>query len=63
MATNTTVTASTEPAVAVDEEARLIRQAQSGDREAFGELYLRHRPAVARYLRWGLGPTTEGTRA
>ncbi len=44
------------PAAAIpDEEARLIRRAQAGDREAFGELYLRHRASVLRYLRSRLG--------
>jgi RNA polymerase sigma-70 factor (ECF subfamily) len=50
MATNITLTASAEPTAAIpDHEAELIRRAQAGDREAFGVLYLRHRPSVFRF--------------
>jgi len=35
-----------EPVPEVPEEYLLIKQAQTGDRQAFGELVRRHRPGV-----------------
>ena len=45
-----------------DERAReraLVRRAQDGDRDAFGELYRTHLPAVARLVRFRLGAPDE----
>jgi RNA polymerase sigma-70 factor (ECF subfamily) len=39
------------PGPTADDERSLVERAQVGDREAFGELYRRHRPAVVGYLR------------
>jgi RNA polymerase sigma-70 factor, ECF subfamily len=50
-ATKVTVTAPAESAAMADDEIRLIRRAQAGDREAFGELYLRHRASVLSFVR------------
>jgi RNA polymerase sigma factor (sigma-70 family) len=38
------------PAAIADHETPLIRRAQAGDRDAFGELYERHRDHVRRFL-------------
>jgi RNA polymerase sigma-70 factor (ECF subfamily) len=40
-------------------ERALVRRAQDGDREAFGELYRTHLPAVARVVRFRLGAQDE----
>ncbi len=40
-------------------ERALVRRAQDGDREAFGELYRTHLPAVARLVRFRLGHEDE----
>ncbi len=40
-------------------ERALVRRAQDGDRDAFGELYRTHLPAVARLVRFRLGGPDE----
>jgi RNA polymerase sigma-70 factor (ECF subfamily) len=40
-------------------ERALVRRAQDGDRDAFGELYRIHLPAVARLVRFRLGGADE----
>lgn len=40
-------------------QARLVERAREGDREAFGELYRRHHPAVYRLVRFHLGDGAE----
>lgn len=44
---------------ASDEPHDWIERARSGDREAFGELYKRYRPAIFRLVRASLGPDAE----
>jgi RNA polymerase sigma-70 factor (ECF subfamily) len=39
-----------------DDEADLIRRAQAGDMEAFGDLFRLHQPAVLSFVRSRLGP-------
>ncbi|HZT10526.1 MAG TPA: hypothetical protein VFB09_05790, partial [Actinomycetota bacterium] len=38
-----------------EDERALVRRAQDGDRDAFGELYRTHLPAVSRLVRFRLG--------
>jgi RNA polymerase sigma-70 factor, ECF subfamily len=42
-----------------DPDRALVLRAQEGDRDALGELFLRHAPAVRRLLAATLGPTSE----
>src|SRR5213594_4413681 len=42
-----------------EHERALVRRAQDGDRDAFGELYRAHLPAVARLVRFRLGHEDE----
>src|SRR5436309_15500197 len=39
-----------------EHERALVRQAQDGDRDAFGDLYRTHLPAISRLVRFRLGP-------
>ena len=42
-----------------EHERALVRRAQDGDRDAFGEIYRTHLPAVARLVRFRLGHEDE----
>jgi RNA polymerase sigma-70 factor (ECF subfamily) len=42
-----------------EQERSLVTRAQGGDREAFGELYRTHAPAVARLVRFRMGAEDE----
>jgi len=44
-----------------EHERALVRRAQDGDRDAFGELYRIHLPAVARLVRFRMGRDDEDT--
>jgi RNA polymerase sigma-70 factor (ECF subfamily) len=44
-----------------EHERALVRRAQDGDRDAFGELYRIHLPAVARLVRFRVGRDDEDT--